>query len=251
MLSRKILMSNLGYARGIDGSLIHHLRYAHRHVYCAPAVQQKVLEQVSSLIEMTDPDICCFVEIDQGSANSAHFNQFEALLNEKYPFFDVENKYGSSSMLRYMGLTKGKSNAFLAKHELPYEKVFFDKGFKRLIYKISLAHDITLFFAHFSLNKKVRSLQLEQVKILLETTPGEVIFLGDFNILEGLQEIAPLLENKDMVLLNSHTSPTFTFHKRQLILDLCICSKGIAPHAHLDVIPQPFSDHAALLLQLH
>lgn len=249
MSAYKILLSNLGYARGIDGNLFDHMRYAHRHFYCPPEVQKSSLRQLSKLIAREDPDICCFVEIDKGSFTSGGFNQLQELIDEKYRFFDIESKYGPTSQLRSFFITKGKSNAFLAKQAFQYEKIHFACGVKRLIYKISLDKNLTLFFAHFSLNKSVRAKQILEIEELIKATKGEVIFLGDFNILTGMQEIAPLLD-RGHILLNREDDPTFTFHKHKLVLDLCICSKGIAGHADLKVIPQPYSDHAALMLEV-
>src|SRR5690606_19729847 len=110
------------------------------------------------------------VEIDKGSLDSAYFNQLEALASEHYPFFDIENKYGPTSRLRQMRLTKGKSNGFLAKASFPYEKIYFTSGTKRLIYKIMLEPGLTLFFAHFSLKKAVRVQQLLQIRELIKQT---------------------------------------------------------------------------------
>jgi endonuclease/exonuclease/phosphatase family metal-dependent hydrolase len=247
----KILLSNLGYARGINGSLVDHVRYAHRHVYCLPDVQKKSLRQLSKLIALEDPDICCFVEIDKGSFTSAGFNQLEELIDEKYGFFDIENKYAPRSRLRSFFITKGKSNAFLAKRDFPHEKIHFACGVKRLIYKIRLAQNLTLFFAHFALSKPVRTKQILEIEKLIRETKGEVIFMGDFNILTGMREIEPLINHGRFILLNREDDPTFTFHKRKLVLDLCVCSKGIAKHAHLKVVPQPYSDHAALVLNIN
>jgi endonuclease/exonuclease/phosphatase family metal-dependent hydrolase len=248
--ARKILFSNIGYARGINGCLSHHLLLAHRHVYCSPAVQEKALQQIRGLIESENPDICCFVEIDKGSFPSSNFNQLEALVNEKYAYFDIENKYAQASMLRSFALTKGKSNAFLAKQKIPFEKTYFSDGTKRLVYKIALAEGITLFFAHFSLKKKVRMRQLVQVRHMIGETSGEVIFLGDFNIMTGLEELMPLLHQNQLVLVNREEHHTFTFHRKTLLLDLCICSKGIAARTDLKIVPQPYSDHAALVLTI-
>jgi len=247
----KILLSNLGYARGISGQLAHHIFYAHRHFYCSPAVQKHSLQQLNTLIRREDPDICCFVEIDEGSFASAGFNQLQALIDKKYAFFDIENKYAPASRLRSFFMTKGKSNAFMAKHVFPYEKLYFGCGGKRLIYKIDLGKNLTLFFAHFSLNKSMRIRQLHEAGDLMRGVAGEAIFLGDFNILTGISELAPLLNHGPFVLLNREDHPTFTFHTRRLVLDLCICSKGISRHARLKVVPQPYSDHAALVLEVN
>ncbi len=250
MASYKILLSNVGYARGISGCLDHHIRYAHRHIYCSPDVQRQVLTQLNDLIVEEDPDICCFVEVDSGSFNSGHYSHMKSLINESYQHFDVESKYGRKSLLRSLMFTKGKSNGFVSKREYPHEKIYFPAGFKKLIYKIELEKNLTLFFAHFSLNRKVRQRQLEYTRELMDDTPGEVVFLGDFNVLTGLKELMPLMVDNQIVLLNKEDVPTFTFHQRQLVLDLCLCTPGIAERADLRVVPQPYSDHAALVVAL-
>lgn len=243
-------MSNLGHLRGISGSLTHHLLLAHRHFYCSAAVQENVWRQLTGVISREHPDLCCFVEIEQAAFHSANFCLLEDIAGESYPFFDIENKYGYTSRLRSFPMTRGKSNAFLAKHDFSYEKIHFSHGTKRLIYKISLAPEVTLFFAHFSLNKKTRTRQLQEVRQLISDTPGEVIFLGDFNILGGFWELEPLLHQNDLVLLNRKEHPTFTFHFFRKVLDICICTRNIAARSRLLVIPQPYSDHAALLLEV-
>ena len=247
----KILLSNLGYATGISGSLTDHIRYAHRHFYCPPEAQKKSLRQLGALIAREAPDICCFVEIDQGSFTSVGLNQLQELIDDKYHFFDIENKYAPTSRLRSFFITKGKSNAFLARQPLLYEKIYFSCGLKRLIYKIVIHKDLTLYFAHFSLNKSVRAKQIMEIEVLINKTKGEVIFLGDFNILTGIKEITPLLDRNRLILLNRADDHTFTFHKRKLVLDLCLCSQEIAKHTNLKVIPQPYSDHAALVIEIN
>lgn len=250
MTNLRIFFGNLGYGRGINGQLSSHIRYLHRHFYCPRNVQELVIRQVAEVIEREDPDICCFVEIDSGSPISSNFNQMTALVNEKYSYFDIENKYGLKSPLRKSTFTRGKSNAFLSKKAFPHEKIYLHKGAKRLVYKVTLRDDLTLFFAHFSLNKAVRMEQLQQARQLMRACKGEVIFMGDFNILSGFSELNHLLEGGELVLLNREDSPTFTFHTRASVLDLCICSRSLMDKAELKVIPQPYSDHAALLLDL-
>ncbi len=245
-----ILMGNLGYLRGIDGGLSNHFRYAYRHLYCSRVVQEACLRQVVGLMARERPDICCFVEIDKGSAGLRPFNQLEALVSGQYPFFDIENKYGPLSRLRSLPLTRGKSNGFIARREYAYEKIFFTHGTKRLIYKITIEPGVTLFFAHFSLKKKVREAQLLQTRQIVKETPGDVILLGDFNIHSGFGELAPLLHESGLVLLNREDVPTFRFHNLRLPLDLCLCSQALASRLQLQVIPQPYSDHEALLLTL-
>ncbi len=246
----KILFMNLGYARGISGRLAEHLRYGYRHLYCSPLIQKESLKALGRLIVQEDPDVCCLVEIDRGSPFSARLNQLEMLINDTYAFSDIENKYGPDSRWRSFSFTAGRCNAFLAKRPCPFEKLYFQSGIKRLVYKMAPETGLTLFFAHFSLNEKDRARQIQEVRALMDGAPGEVIFLGDFNVLSGIKETAPITADGRYVLLNRETDPTFVFHRRKRVLDLCFCSQGIARDAALKVIPQPYSDHAALMLEV-
>lgn len=246
----KIFMSNLGYLRGINGRLDHHVRYVHRYLYCPVDTQKQALRQLATMLETENPDICCFLEIDTGSSDLANFNQLEALLDDRYPFFDCENKYGPNSMLRRWPFWRGKSNGFIAMQQTPFERVYFVSGTKRLVYRLTLPENITLFFTHFSLKRAVRRKQLLEMRQLLQQTGGECIVMGDFNILNGFQELQPLLEENNLHLLNVENSPTFTFHRMRKALDLCICTTGLVERAHLRILPQPFSDHEALVLEL-
>lgn len=246
----KVLFSNIAYAKDISGTLWHHISRMNRHLYCSINVQEKALGQLKEIINVHKPDLCCLVEIDSGSVHCGYFNQMKALLDEDYRFSDVTGKYGEKNPVGKLPMMAGKSNGFLAKHDLPFKKLFLSHGTKRLIYQITLPGNITLFFTHFALSKDIRKKQLEETRELVKNTPGEVILMGDFNILKGFSELEPLLHKNNLHLLNTSTEHTFTFHRRKLILDLCICTEGLAKDAKLQIIPQPFSDHAALLLTI-
>jgi endonuclease/exonuclease/phosphatase family metal-dependent hydrolase len=247
--ARKILFSNIGYAKGIDGSLWQHVAMSGRHLYCPVPVQQQVLNQLRAIIQDTQPDLCCFVEVDSGSFHSAGLNHIEALMDETYHFHDIAAKYGEENGLHNMWFHRGKSNGFIARDRFPFERLYFKNGTKRLIYKIGMAEDVMLYFAHFSLNRQTRIRQFEEIKALVGAS-GDVIILADFNIMAGFGELKPLIESGHLRLMNNETEHTFTFHKRKRVLDLCLCSASLAGRVSLRVIPQPFSDHAALLVEL-
>jgi endonuclease/exonuclease/phosphatase family metal-dependent hydrolase len=213
-------------------------------------IQKTVLTQVKNIITMEQPDLCCLIEIDNGSLHSAYFNQIQELLDQEYRYFDISNKYGEDSFLRYLPSHKGNSNAFVSKIDFPFERFYFANGTKRLIHRIQLPDNRYIFFAHFSLNKAVRARQFAETNKLLRECPGEVILLADFNILDGFSELHPLLHETGLVVLNKEEEHTFTFHNRRLALDLCICSQSLSGRINLKVIPQPFSDHAAILIEI-
>jgi endonuclease/exonuclease/phosphatase family metal-dependent hydrolase len=247
----KILFSNIGYAKGIDGTLQQHFSRLGRHLYCDLPVQRQALAQLKAIIDTEKPDICCLVEIDRGSFHSAYFNQVMDLIDDNYPYHDIADKYGENSLIGKLPFHRGKSNAFLSKQKLSFDRLYFSHGTKRLIYKLSLSDDITVYFAHFSLQRKVRLKQFQELRSLIAEAHGESIILADFNIMQGFKELDPLLEKSDLEVLNKEDEHTFKFHKRELALDLCVCSKNLARRTTIKVIPQPFSDHEALLVSVH
>lgn len=249
-MTHKILFSNIGYAKGIDGTLWQHLSRAGRYLYCRVPTQTLVLGQLKAIIDLEQPDLCCFVEIDSGSLHSAYLNQLKALMDDDYSFFDIANKYGEGNWRQYMPLSKGRSNAFLSKKQLPFDRLYFKHGTKRLMYRVEIVEGIHVFFAHFSLDRGVRVRQLEDVRGLMEACPGESILLADFNIMYGFRELDPLLKNDQFVLLSKEDRHTFTFHNHKLALDLCVCSYSLADRLSVKVIDQPFSDHEALLVEI-
>ncbi len=247
----KILFSNLGYATGISGSLYHHVTRAYRHVYKSAAQQQAVMAQFRQIIDREAPDLCCMIELEQGAAHTAWFNQISALMCGDYRFHDVADKYGPNSRTSKLPFHGGKSNGFLAKSEFAYDRLYFRNGTKRLIYKVALRPDLSVLFTHFSLKADVRQKQFAEVRDLVREAEGEMIILADFNTLNGLQELKPLLEDGGLRLLNTEDQPTFTFHKWRHTLDLCLYTSPLAGCLDMKVIPQPFSDHHALLVCLN
>ena len=247
----RILFSNLGYATGINGTLRQHVSKSFRHAFQTKAMQHRVLDQFSKIIEQMNPDLCCLVELDQGSLHSEYFNQIEALVSTKYPVYDIADKYGPDSHHSKLLFHKGKSNGFLAKTPQDFQHLYFKHGAKRLIYQIVLRPNLTLLFAHFSLQREVRAIQFVEMRALVSRTLGDVIVFGDFNTLTGLSELSPLLAGDFLQLLNAPDVPTFRFHRWSHILDLCLVSPTLATSCRLQVIDQPFSDHDALFLEIN
>lgn len=249
-MTKKIFFSNIGYARGIDGSLWQHIAGAHRHLYCSIPAQQQVLMQLKSIITQENPDICCLVEIDRGSIHSGRFNQIEYLMDDDYRHHDIADKYGDNSLLGEMPLFQGKCNAFLSRENVAFQRLYFKHGSKRLIYSIELPDNIQLFFAHFSLQRAVRAKQFDELRNIVKTHGGETIILADFNIMNGFSELDALRQGTDLQIVNTDSDYTFTFHNMRKVLDLCLCSESLMDRLNLRIIPQPFSDHAALLVEL-
>ena len=62
----RIVYANLGYARDIDGSLKHHIGRAHHHIYTPRQAQLRALNFLKDRLRELQPDLSCFLEIDQG-----------------------------------------------------------------------------------------------------------------------------------------------------------------------------------------
>lgn len=245
----RILFSNLGYARGIDGSLWHHASRFKRNFYTGRRAQLAVLAQVRAMLDDHEPDLCCFVEIDSGSVHSHGLNQLTAL-REGFVHHDIAGKYGPAALLGRLPLHQGKSNAFIARDDVAFERLYFAAGSKKLVYRIRHPAGFTIYFAHFSLHAATRAAQLTEMRRLVDAEPGESMVLADFNIMQGFRELAPLTAGGGLHVLNQEAQPTFTFHRRRLALDLCLCTPALASRGRVTVIPQPYSDHAALLVEI-
>tara|TARA_B100001750_G_C15519506_1_gene610224 strand:+ start:1328 stop:2074 length:747 start_codon:yes stop_codon:yes gene_type:complete len=245
----RILFSNLGYARGIDGSLQQITRRFHRLIYCRQSTQETVLRYLKHIIVREDPDLCCFVEIHSGGRFIGKLNQLQSLLGDEYPAFDIANKYGDDNFIRHMPLHRGRSNAFMAKKDVSFDRVYFPHGTKRLIYNVDIGRNTRVLFTHFSLNFHTRKKQFSYIANYLKSCNGHFILLADFNIFQGFTELDDFIKTTGLVILNKEDDHTFQFYKRKLALDLCICSPEIVDNATLKIIDQPFSDHDALLLE--
>ncbi len=246
----RVFFSNIGYARGIDGTLLQHVKGFHRNFYTSRYHQEKVLSQVRDVIDCCHPDLCCFVEVDQGSWSSAYLNHLDHITDDDYPYMDAADKYGNASYLNYVPFHKGKSNGFLSKHDIDFRHLYLPYGSKRLIYKLHLPNDIALYFLHFSLNRRTRAKQFSYMNCLIKQEKRPTIVMADFNIFAGFKELETLTRGTDLEIMNDEDHHTFLFYNRELALDLCLCSRGLAQKADLDIIDQPFSDHQALLLTL-
>lgn len=247
-MQHRILVSNLGYARDIDGTLLPHISRGFRHFRTATRIQISSLDAYRAIVQSAQPDLCCMLEIDTGSFTSGWFNQFEYLSDPSYPYRDVCSKYSIDGALSRFILTKGKSNGFMAKRSYAFERLYLSQGSKRLIYRIVLEEGLALFFTHLSLKNNTRSQQLKELRMLADKEAGDVLIAGDFNILAGIDELNIFLGDKQYQLLNNPQQGTFTLFGKHYLLDICVASSRIAAYTKLQIIDQPFSDHDALFI---
>lgn len=212
----KVLLLNLGYCSGLDGSMhdyvLHGPRYLHTPARIAAMVENAVLQ----LVSLEQPDICCFLELHKKSALVKDLRDF--------PCFDVEDKYGLKSLLRHLPFFRDNCNAFFARTDVPYQKRFFKKGSKKLIYELQIGNEVSLLMCHFSLSQTVRQRQFRELEDIIGDRK-KVILCGDFNIFKGTAEIEELMTICNLESI-AH-EPTFpSIHPRRT-LDLFLCTKDL------------------------
>ena len=247
-MMHRILISNLGYARDIDGTMLAHLLHSYRHFRTPISLQKASLDAYKKIIEDTKPDLCCIIEVDTGSPTSGGFDQFEYLTHTDYPLRDVVSKYAPNSRLCEFWMTRGKSNGFMEKRPYDYKRIYLSLGSKRLLYRIVLEEGLVLFFTHLSLKKEVRLHQIKELRSLADKEVGDVLIAGDFNILAGLRELEIFTGDGRYQLLNDSSQGTFTLFTKHYLLDICLATSNVAARTSIAIIDQSFSDHDALLI---
>jgi len=249
----KILLSNLEYCTGIDGSLFHYFIYGIKYLFCPKFVQMRILKKVSTIIKRENPDVCCLLEVNKGALNRAFVGQMKELSSlTKYPFFDVETKYARNSVFRYVPFFSSNCNGFLAKERFEINKYFIRKSAKGLIYEILLNDKISLFSAHFSVWNWIRKSQYEQIsKIILERNNDgrEIILCGDFNLFWGHETFQKFVKSCDLNVVNESSDKTFPACKPKRAIDLFLVSEKVKVKK-LKVLHDQFSDHLPVMLEI-
>ncbi|MFD2238525.1 endonuclease/exonuclease/phosphatase family protein [Aureimonas populi] len=245
----RIVYANLGYSRDIDGSLGHHVRRVHHHIYTPRDVQVRSLTFVKEMLREMKPDLSCFVEIDRGSLTNGFFDQLPILREDHHATVQIDSKYALERKFRRFSISKGKSNAFLASQPLQFEARYLDFGKKRLVYDIDI-EGIRVLIAHCSLLRRVRERQFEQIAAWTREKDAPTVVMGDFNIFRGCRELEPLLHDRRFVHLNGALGPTFRLGPYRASLDTCLVSNDIAGRCELEIVNQPFSDHQMLRIDI-
>ena len=239
----KILLLNMEYAMGLTGKIREYFVHPLRVLRESKDVQMKTLDKIKGMIHREQPDVCCLKKKKKGSFWDHHINQLQYLRDKSYKYGSIHNKYGPRSKLRTNPFFEGRSNGFISKVHHTHRVHYFKEGTKKLIYDIALQDKLKLQIAHFSLNKKVRAEQIEE----LAQTKGPVILCGDFNIMKGVKEVEPLLQ-AGFTLANNPTDYTFPSYKPKKLLDLFML-KGIQKKKCY-VLPDKVSDHRAVILEI-
>ncbi len=245
----KILFYNLGYGRGINGSVSSYVKRGASIVYHRADSQRKVLNQVVELVQEQQPDIFAFAEIGLGSFRNQNISQHEYLTaNLLRVSKDLSaSKYGVS-WLGSLPFHVGNGNGVISFTDATISKHYLTLGRKKLILAVQTP-EATIFTLHLPLVQKHRAEQLRELVHLVNQCATDVIVCGDFNIFKGLEELREF-QFATNLKLSSQRHKTFPSHKPRLELDTFLyrfSSPDIQP-VHR-VLPVSLSDHLPIILE--
>lgn len=237
----RILLYNVGYETALDGSLRQYLLHFHRYFYTPRTVIRRVRKAIYGLLEREKPDVACFVELHGKKRSLPH--------PHAYSCSDVEAKYGLPRGLRRLPFFRDNCNGFMAREHLPFEKRYFRRGAKKLIYEIKLRDNLSLILVHFSVHRRVRRSQCRELQEFIGTRK-KVILCGDFNIFRGPEELQALADACDLRIVNTPGDATFPSAHPRKALDLFLCPREMA-NARATVLERVHaSDHLPVLLEM-
>lgn len=208
-----------------------------------------IINQVADFVRLIQPDVVAFTEIDSGSMRSSFCNQIR-IFEENAGFFThfYHSKYGR--FLRKLPILRHQCNAVLTKQsKTSCTHHYLRNGIKRLVIHATIRSDIDLFIVHFSLGKKQRAAQIEELGHLLESSKCHKIVTGDFNVFDGMQELASLLQKANLRSVNQDHVQTFPSWKPRHELDFFLVSPGITVK-RFEVLQTALSDHLPIFLEI-
>ncbi|HVW66844.1 MAG TPA: endonuclease/exonuclease/phosphatase family protein [Candidatus Peribacteraceae bacterium] len=236
----KILLYNIGYCSGLTGKKTQYVTEFNRYLHTPARIYQNIEQSIAQMVSREKPDLCCFLEVhkdfDLGEAAKAFHRRV------------IDNKYGLKSWLRKIPFFRYNCNAFFARKKLPYRKKFFGEGTKKLIYDIDLGHNLSLIVSHFSLSKRTRKKQFEELKQMVRNKM-RVIVCGDFNIFDGEGELHDLVKSCNLRIVNAR-GRTFPTVKPQKHFDLFLCSKDVPVKGWKVLKDCKVSDHLPVMLEV-
>ena len=212
----KILLYNIGYATGLNGSWWSYATQWYRYLYTPTSIQQQVLNTISQRIQNEQIEVAGLIEVTP---------QHISTLKQRTGFYGTSAvKYSPNSRLRRIPGLKNKSNGFISNPNLAHTAHYITAGNKTLLLELALPNNISLFMFHFSLQANVRQQQLKEISSIIANRK-RVIVCGDFNIFNGPSELDQFQDTTSLQLVRS--SATFPAYQPQHQLDIFMVSEDV------------------------
>jgi hypothetical protein len=244
---RKILLHNVGYFRGMNGSAMDAIRKWHRLFYVTRGAQKKAIAELGFVVEREKPDAAVIIEVNRGSLDNGFLNQAAAVGAWFHGGKDVE-KYHPDSGHSFWWFLSGKGNACFANESAAFEHFYLKDGMKRLVI-VTRLQGLTLYAVHLAtMNPRTRALQLSELAEHVSKESGPVVICGDFNIFAGMSELEPLVR---LGFTPTSEEKTFSAAHPFFALDLFLVSPELAGRVRSRVLTDVlFSDHLPAIIEI-
>lgn len=220
----KILLHNIGYGLGHDGSLFDYVFKSSRYITKPDKLVKSNIDKVNRMRRDIAPDLAIYLEVDKK-------NQNEILDGDKG---EVVNKY-SKRRKDWFG------NAIVT--DLKYTTAHLPFGRKTMFFEVELSENLNLICFHFSLSKWIRKKQFDYFKKYMHGTGKQYVLCGDFNVFDGVDETREL----GMKVVSS--KPTFPAHDPKHAIDLFMVTDGVGEVSH-SIHTDEVSDHLCVCLEI-
>ena len=239
MKTYKILLFNVGYCSGLDGSWFDYIFRSHRYLFPPKEVVDGMASYLNQVIYEEGPDVICLLEIRKGQIDA-----IMTKLDSRYRFYDFESKYLPNGLTEALPVLGNHYNGFIAKDKIDFKKFFIKNGSKKLMYEMTIG-GVKVFLFHFALGKQVRALQFSEIKNIIKKDQPTII-CGDFNTFKGLPELRKLIRRCNLKVC--HKIPTFPAYNPKKAIDLVVASKSLKVESQ--IIKSSISDHLPVLLKV-
>jgi len=236
----RIVFYNIRYGTGSDWDYHFPLPFCGFFRYSSARI-----DRISDFLDSLHADIVCLAEVDGGSYRHNQCNQAESLASDKEWTYRFAGKYGSGSLFSHLPILSSQGNAVLSALPISsYSERTFSKGIKKTFLDVEF-DGFHVLLAHLSLGKRARKTQLQEMSRYCDQLSKPVILGGDFNLIYGDHELAPLTGTglKDA---DSKARPTFPSRMPKLRLDCMLTDKEIHVE-NVDVPRTCLSDHLPLV----
>jgi len=237
----RIMIYNVGYLTGLNGSVSDYIFKSHRIIFPRNNIRKSISEKISTFIKKENPDIVFLPEVK----DRHYMTSIKSLFLKSY----INTKYIPSSILNHLPFFKGNSNGVFLKEDFTVTKFYLQNGTKKLVYKVDIQENFSVYFAHFALSAKTRKKQFLELAEIMKKDDN-CILAGDFNIFDGVKELQELLSIADLHTVNDLTKKTFPSSNPTYAIDLFLASPKVNVTS-INVLSDALtSDHLPVVLDL-
>ena len=193
-------------------------------------INKNFLDMLLKPLREIRPDILALVEIDSGSLRSRKINETKYIASKLDYKFSFYHKY-NGTIVAYLPILRKHGSAIIynRKIDVKTNPFYFNHGFKRVIVKSNFIYKnnkFSLYILHFSVRKKIRKLQFQELTDIIQKDNNKIILVGDFNLFDGEKELKNFISNTGLIIYPNN-QPTFPSWNPKIKIDYLITSKNI------------------------